>query len=81
MADFYVAPPLEFDVPNGHAFFMDPAVVFVKTGCSCAFAHPTSSPILEHQTTSAIVHPSANSRFTKSVSLSPIMTRQRNVVG
>jgi hypothetical protein len=55
MADFYVAPTLEFDVPNGHAFYTATDAV-------------------------AIVRPSTDSRFVK-LAQTPVMVRQRNVVG
>ena len=80
MADFYVAPVLEFDVPNGHGFFVDPAAVFVKTG-ETLIGHPTHPPVFSKQSTNEIVHPSSTYRFTKLSLVSTHMLRQRNVVG
>ena len=50
MADFYVAPTLEFDVPNGHAFYADDAVVIVRPSTNYRFTKSIPlSPIMVRQ--------------------------------
>ena len=81
MPEFFAGDTLPFEVPNGHPFYADPAAVFSKSTGTGTFAHPASSPAFEKQSTSAIEHPCTNWHLTKSATLSPVIARQRHVVG
>jgi hypothetical protein len=50
MADFYVAPVLEFNVPNGSPFYADTdAVVIVHPSTDPRFIKLASSPVMVRQ--------------------------------
>jgi hypothetical protein len=50
MADFYVAPTLEFDVPNGNPFYADTdAVVIMRPSTDPRFIKLAPSPVMVRQ--------------------------------
>jgi hypothetical protein len=50
MVDFYVAPVLEFNVPNGNPFYADTdAVVIVRPSIDPRFIKLASSPVMVRQ--------------------------------
>ena len=50
MTDFYVATPLEFDVPNDHPFYADTdAVVIVRPSTDSRFVKLAQTPAMMRQ--------------------------------